>query len=207
MHNGVMSELKKQNKVSKLLLSLSILTFILGVVVQFYNYYTFKKFNWTLVKEEVSFRDASTKSFSLNPNLDTEYEIILFYKKLIPDTNKGEVLDPGLSYNINIKNVDNILWQTKISGHPKYSVNLQGTEVVVGKFNLQKNIKYDLDLEIVSPTEFKNKDVMLSVVTNQKIFKQYFNKAGTYELIFFLMFILSFMFFMAFIILPHEDKN
>lgn len=198
---------KNNRKHPRLILNLSILCFILGVGIQLYNYFTFKKYNWTLVKEKVAIQNSLNKSFKLSPNLDTEYELILFYKKLIPEIEKGQILDPSLSYNVEVKHKKDLIWQKKIQGHSDYSVNLKGVEVIVGKFNLNANKEYSLSLEVDGPTIYKDKEVMLSLVTNQAIFQKYFYKAGVYELLFFLMFILSFVFFMIFIIFPKQEQD
>lgn len=194
------------NQKNKIFLKLSILCFILGTGIQLYNYYTFKKYNWTLVKDEVNFKTPGESNFELKPNVDTEYELVLFYKKLIPENKNTELLDSNLNLNVTLTQGEYIVWEQDFKGINRTSITLQGTEALIGKFNLIKELPYTLKINTISATSFPRTDIILSVVTNQEIFKTYFYKAGVFELFFFLMFILSFVFFMIFVIFPKKSK-
>jgi hypothetical protein len=197
-----------------LLRALAIISFVIGSALQIYNYQTFKKYNWSLVKQKVDLTKSGNQRFELLPNLSTQFEVILFYKKIIPQ--EGSLLDSSLTLQASLtesspesspeKESQNILWQHEHKPSKDFTVTLKGTEVILGKFQLDQSKRYNLDINVKTPTALNGKDIVLSVVTNQKLFREYFHSAGVIELFSYSLLILSFLFFIGFIIAPTSSS-
>lgn len=183
----------------------AIICFVIGIALQFYNYSTFKKYHWSLIKQKIDLTNATTHTFELRPNLDTTFEIILFYKKFLAQ--EGSIFDQGLEIKALVKDGQNTIWQQQHMPTSNFTATLKGTEVVIGGLELSGSKKYFLELDVITPTSLKGQEIVLSVVANQKLFKEYFKKAGIFELFSYAFLIMSFLFFIGFIIAPHDSKQ
>jgi hypothetical protein len=184
----------------------TIFCFIAGVGLQLYNYVTFDKFNWSLVKQKVDFTKPGELTFTLIPNLDTAYDVTLFYKKLIPEKNQ-KFVDANLWYDVKVFQGDQQIWTKSGRGLVASKVARKGTEVTLGQFKLEKNEIYRMIFNIKEETQHTDKKIELAVVTNSRTFNKYFYKASAYKVFGYFMFISSFVFFMGFIVFPHDNKE
>lgn len=146
-----------------------------------------------------------TKEVTITPNISADYNLVIFYKKHYGK--KDSIIDNDLRFNISLSQNDNVLLNQTFEKIKNDNPTLKGSENFLAKVFLNKDTKYTVKTEIISPSKTDVEDVDLTLSLNSQTFAAIFKKTGYIELMAYICWVMSFVFFMLWVINPWDQQG